>query len=56
MIMACSLGGASFFMTQADMITALVVMFHPEFAPTEWQVYLVCQDASQHMPQHNDSD
>lgn len=29
-------------MTQADMIQALVVMFHPDFAPTDWQMYLVC--------------
>jgi hypothetical protein len=41
MIISASLGGASFFMTQADMIQALVVMFHPDFAPTKWQVYLV---------------
>lgn len=39
--MAASLGGASFFMTQADMIQALVVMFNPEFDPTVWQTYLV---------------
>lgn len=28
-------------MTQADMIQALVVMFHPDFSPTDWQTYLV---------------
>ena len=43
MVMSASLGGASFFMTQADMIQALVVMFHPNFAPTDWQMYLVRQ-------------
>ncbi|KAF2110456.1 amino acid permease [Lophiotrema nucula] len=41
MVLSCSLGGASFFMTQADMIQALVVMFHPDFAPTDWQTYLI---------------
>ncbi|XXH05286.1 hypothetical protein Hte_011711 [Hypoxylon texense] len=40
-VMAASLGGASFFMTQADMIQALVVMFNPEFDPTDWQTYLI---------------
>ncbi|KIW15208.1 hypothetical protein PV08_05253 [Exophiala spinifera] len=40
MILSASLGGASFFMTQADMIEALVVMFHPDFSPTDWQTYL----------------
>lgn len=43
--MAASLGGASFFMTQADMIQALVVMFNPDFAPTDWQTYLVSSNA-----------
>jgi hypothetical protein len=42
MVLSTSLGGASFFMTQADMIQALVVMFHPDFYPTAWQLYLVC--------------
>lgn len=28
-------------MTQANMIQALVAMFHPEFDPTDWQLYLV---------------
>ena len=28
-------------MTQADMIQALVVMFNPDFDPTDWQTYLV---------------
>ncbi|KAI1772020.1 amino acid permease [Hypoxylon cercidicola] len=40
-VMAASLGGASFFMTQADMIQALVVMFNPDFGPTVWQTYLI---------------
>lgn len=39
--MSASLGGASFFMTQAEMIQALVVMFNPAFDPTAWQLYLV---------------
>ncbi|KEF57260.1 uncharacterized protein A1O9_05177 [Exophiala aquamarina CBS 119918] len=41
MVLSASLAGGSFFMTQANMIQALVVMYHPEFAPTDWQVYLV---------------
>lgn len=28
-------------MTQAQMIQALVVMFHPNFEPTDWQTYLI---------------
>lgn len=28
-------------MTQADMIEALVVMFHPDFSPSVWQTYLI---------------
>jgi len=42
MILTSSLGGGSFFMTQAQMIQALVVMFQPDFNPTAWQLYLVC--------------
>ena len=41
MVMSAALGGASFFMTQADMIEALVVMFKPDFEPTVWQSYLI---------------
>ncbi|KAH8881496.1 amino acid permease [Thozetella sp. PMI_491] len=41
MIISASLGGASFYMTQANMIQALVVMFNPDFEPTKWQIYLV---------------
>jgi hypothetical protein len=44
MVLATSLGGASFFMTQASMIQALVVMFNPDFEPTAWQKYLVSAD------------
>lgn len=40
--MSTVLSGASFFMTQAQMFQALVVMFRPEFDPTAWQLYLVC--------------
>lgn len=39
--MSTSLSGASFFMTQADMFQALVVMFRPEFEPSPGQLYLV---------------
>ncbi|EFX04896.1 amino acid permease [Grosmannia clavigera kw1407] len=41
MVMSTALSGASFFMTQAQMIQALVVMFHPDFDPTAWQLYLI---------------
>ncbi|KAJ9154758.1 Amino acid permease [Pleurostoma richardsiae] len=41
MVMACTLGGASFYATMADMIGALAVMFHPDYAPTVWQTYLI---------------
>ncbi|KAF2727112.1 amino acid permease [Polyplosphaeria fusca] len=41
MVLSTSLSGGSFFRTQADMIQALVVMFHPDFAPTDWQAYLI---------------
>lgn len=44
MVLSASLGGGSFFMTQANMIQALVAMFHPEFDPTDWQLYLVRED------------
>lgn len=39
--MSASLGGASFFMAQAQMIQALVVMFNEDFEPTAWRLYLV---------------
>ncbi|KAK9424816.1 putative Amino acid permease/ SLC12A domain-containing protein [Seiridium unicorne] len=40
MIASASLGGASFYMTQANMIQALVVMFNADFSPNEAYVYL----------------
>lgn len=41
MVLGTCLGGASFFMTQAEMIQALVVMFNEEWDPTAWQLYLI---------------
>ncbi|KAF1993571.1 hypothetical protein P154DRAFT_540300 [Amniculicola lignicola CBS 123094] len=41
MVLSASFSGGSFFMTQAQMIHALIVMFHPHFAPTDWQIYLI---------------
>ncbi|KAK9788051.1 putative Amino acid permease [Seiridium cardinale] len=41
MMASASLGGASFYMTQANMIQALVVMFNADFSPNEAYVYLI---------------
>ena len=41
MILTAAFGSASIFMNQTQMLTALVIMFNPLFAPTAWQTYLL---------------
>lgn len=41
MVISAILGGASMFMTQAQMLESFVIMFNEDWYPTDWQAYLI---------------
>ncbi|KUJ17104.1 amino acid permease [Mollisia scopiformis] len=41
MVISAVLGAASMFMTQAQMLESFVIMFNPDWYPTDWQTYLI---------------